>query len=311
MPASQSPSGAEAPRPFAPRRAAQAFDHERVLRALDRIRRQRAFASETEACLQLSAFGGRRVEDLQDAAGHDAQEDAQELAFQAMESQGAPAAALARRALTLDPHCADALVLLTGHSPDSEREAGLRAAVAATQAGLTALAGQESLCNLWACAEARPGLRARAALAEWLERQGRMREAAEQWQERLNLDVPDTQGCRFRLLRCYFALNARKPLQDLLHIYREDHGPVLAWARVLERLHAHSPVRAEQLLKKARAANAHVEAYLTGRARLPKGNPSLPLAPGSLEEAQVVLAYLGNAWGADREAMSWLFNQEK
>ena len=288
-------------------RAEQAFDHERVLRAANRIQRQHTFASAAAAHLHLSGFAGLPVAAIQEAAGHDPMEDAQELAFQAMEATGAEAAALARRALALDPGCVDALcVLALQHRTQAGRETGLRTALGGAQEGLLALSPQETLRNLWSFLEARPALRAKALLAACLEAQGRHREAAAQWEERLSLDLPDTQGCRFSLVRCYFALNALKPLQDLLHTYREDQGPVLAWARVLERLRAHSPNRAEQLLKKAREANPQVEPYLTGRLLLPKLPPKNP-APGSPEEAQLVMAYLGAAWGADREAMFWLF----
>ena len=168
------------------------------------------------------------------------------------------------------------------------------------------MAAQESLRDLWSKLEARPGLRARTLLAGYLETQGRLKEAVQQWQERLGLDLPDSQGCRFSLIRCYFALNQLKPLQELLHTYREDQGSLLAWARVLERLRANSPKRAGQCLKKAREANPFVEEYLTGRLRLPKAKPQ-SLAPGSVEEAQAVMAYLGAAWSGDREAMFWLF----
>lgn len=294
------------PRPYVQRRAAKAFDRERVLRAVDRIQRQRGFVSSEETYFHLSAFAGRRVEDLQEAAGHDPQEDAQELAFQAMEAVGAGAAALAAQALTLDPGCVDAMGVLALQAPAQTREAGLRAAVAASQPCLEALAAQETLKNLWSTPQARPGLRARAALARYLEAEGRIQEASRLWEALLLLDLPDGQGCRFNLVRCYFALNQLKPLQDLLHTFREDQGGILAWARVLERLRSHSPKRAVQLLAKARVANPHVEGYLTGRVPLPAACP-LSLSPGTPEEAQAVMAFLGAAWGGDPEAMRWLF----
>ena len=287
-------------------RGEQAFDHERVLRAAGRIERQSAFATEQCAHLHLSSFAGCPVAVFQDAAGHDPLEDAQELAFQAMEATGAEAAALARQALDLNPACVDALCVLAAQERSlATREAGLRAAVSAAQERLQPLTAQDTLRNLWSSLEARPALRAKALLAACLEAQGRLREAATQWEERLSLDLPDTQGCRFGLVRCYFALHALKPLQELLHTYREDQGPVLAWARVLERLRAHSPHRAEQLLKKAREANPYVEPYLTGRLPLPGATPQ-HAAPGTPEEAQVVMTYLGAAWSLEPEATLWL-----
>ena len=85
------------------------------------------------SALAASLSGPSAFDRLSDKEA-DAKNEAQQIAFDAMEAESeAEARKLAKRALGLDPDCVDALVVMTGLDSHSPRELieGLRRAVAA------------------------------------------------------------------------------------------------------------------------------------------------------------------------------------
>lgn len=295
------------------RQILRSFDTERLLRAVDRLQAHQEFADEGEFRAFLEGFKGRPLEEIRREAGTDAQEEAQELAFQALEApHPAEARSLATQALELDPDCIDALNAMAGAESVGPEEAAHRMKEVAVKAeaalGETFIAEHKG--QLWGRLEARPYLRARMALASLLERSGQLKEALPHFQALLRFTEGDPQGVRYHLARCYASLGQTKPLQHLLRTFESDPGPVWAYLNVLLHLRLQEEKKALQSLKRARALNPHVEGFLTGTVQLPKEGPCAVL-PGSPEEAAGALRFLAPAWAADREAMYWLFKVGK
>ena len=83
-----------------------------------------------------------------------------------------------------------------------------------------------------------------------------------------------------------------------------------AWATVLARLKAQNEKAARKALEHARKVNPAVEEFITGRQKLPRKLPEFA-TPGSPEEAAETLKLFGEVWSNDREALYWLFKQDR
>ena len=238
--------------------------------------------------------------------------EARELSFQALEAHGAEARDLATRALELDPECIDALNVLaaTGGLGPEEAAHGMKAVAMRAEAALGEAFITEHKGRLWDHVEARPYLRARKSLADLLERAGKLKEALPHLEALLRFSQGDPQEVRYHLARCYACLGKTKALQRLLRAFEADAGPIWAYMRVLLHLRLGEEKLALQALERARALNPHIEGCLKGTTRLPKESSAPPL-PGSPEEASGALRTLAPAWGADREALYWLFKAGK
>jgi len=299
--------------PAPERQPARPFDTERLLRAVNRIQAQQEFEDEASFRTFLETFKGRALDEIRAEAGTDPREEAQELAFQALEARSqAEARTLAAQALELDPDCIDALDALAGaesvgpeEAAHRMKEVAVKAEVALGEDFITENKGQ-----LWGRVEARPYLRARMALASLLERSGKLKEALPHFQALLRFTDGDPQGVRYHLARCYASLGQTKPLQHLLATWESDPGPVWAYMNVLLQLRLKQEKTARKALERARSLNPHVEGFLTGTTKLPKEFP-FAAEPGSPEEAAAALRFLAPAWTADREAMYWLFKVGK
>ncbi len=251
--------------------------------------------------------------ETQEQAAANSKDDAQELAFQALEAHGhAEARALATEALERDPDCIDALNALANSEGKGPEEAAQRMQEVAVKAekALGPDFIRDNKGHLWDCVEARPYLRSRMILASLLARSGKLKEALPHFQALLRFTEGDPQGVRYHLARCYASMGQTKPLQKLLGAWESDPGPVWAYLTVLLKLRLKEDKSALKALERARTLNPHVEGFLTGTIQLPKPSPQAA-APGSPEEAAAALHFLAPAWTADREAMYWLFKVGK
>lgn len=295
----------------APRRTVRPFDTERLLRALDRLQAQRAFADAEDLQRFLDAWKGRPLDDVCQEAGSDPLEEAQDLAFQALEtSNPTEARERAARALALDPGNVDARHAEALHCGEGPEETADRLKVVAVEAEQALGAGfiQAEKGRLWNHLRARPYLRARMALAVLLERSGKPKEALPHFEALMRFSQGDPQGVRVPLARCLAVLGRFQPLKTLLETFPEDNTAIWAWLRVLERRQNGTDAEARSALGRARSHNAHVEAFLTARAKPPRERITPP-EPGSPEEAALALRTLGPAWAPHREALTWLMRQ--
>src|ERR1035437_569837 len=149
---------------------------EQTMRNISRVLEGKEFADDAEMNAFLATLIGPGLQKvLRQTKSPTAREEAQELAYDAMEAQTeAQARKLAKRALAKDPDCVDALVALTGLEATSPKQAiaGLQKAVAAGERSLGAKFFKENKGDFWGLIETRPYMRARYRLAEMLHEAG-------------------------------------------------------------------------------------------------------------------------------------------
>jgi tetratricopeptide (TPR) repeat protein len=259
----------------------------------------------------LASLSSPSATDSLSDAEADARFEAQELAFDAMEAETeAQARKLARRALTKDPDCVDALVVLAGIECDSPRQMieALQKAVAAGERSLGAAFLKKHKGHFWSLLDTRPYMRAMQQLAGLLRGAGLNLDAITHYEKMLALNPNDNQGMRDPLLGLYLATGniagARKLLQD----YKDDSMANFSWGRVMERFLSGDLPGAAAALKTARKQNRFVELYLSGRKAMPRQMPEM-FSPGSDEEAILVLDNMSLAWAEQKEAVLWLMKQ--
>jgi tetratricopeptide (TPR) repeat protein len=283
---------------------------ESMLRVLHTMMEQREF----ETPQQLNAF----LEDISEEDFRRAREAlmesnpreaAQQLAYQAMldSENEQQAAAVARRALELDPACLDAKVILAELDAGDRVHAFVRAMeeIVAEARDALGTALDERRNGRPDGLETRPFLRALFRLAEAQRVFGNPPDAIACLQELLDLDPHDHQRAREPLLACYLATEDVYGAQRLLRHHASDRSAVFHWARVLERYLADDQKGALAALGRARRQNPHVELLITFRKAPPEMNPDAYL-PGTEEEAVHCLYILGLAWANYPEAIYWV-----
>jgi len=267
--------------------------------------------TEVELNALMNSFMGPSAYDRLSDREADAKNEAQQIAFDAMEAESeTQARKLAKHALRQDPDCVDALVVMAGLDARTPREMieGLQKAVEAGERSLGQKFIRENKGHFWMLIETRPWMRAMAQLAELLRGQGIHLDAIRIYERMLELNPNDNQGVRDPLVGLYLETGDLNGAARLLKRYKEDCSASPTWARALERFLAGDRVSAQAALKKARHANRYVELYLTMQKTLPKVMPEM-YSPGSEEEAVLCLSNLSGTWAGHREATAWLHEQ--
>jgi len=258
-----------------------------------------------------SMAGPGLKQSLRDAAPLTPKEEAQELAFNALEAETEEQARkFAKRALAKDPDCVDALVVLSSVEATSPKQAieGLQKAVAAGERSLGAEFFEDNKGHFWGLLETRPYMRARQQLAEMLRGVGCTVDAIAHYAAMLELNRGDNQGVRYPLLGAYLTVGDLESSRALLKDFEDDAMATFAWGYALERLLSGDLEDASAALKAARKRNRFVELYLTGQKAMPKGMPDSYML-GSEEEAIICVTNLGGAWPEQPEAAQWLVDQ--
>jgi tetratricopeptide (TPR) repeat protein len=122
--------------------------------------------------------------------------------------------ALASKAPTISPLCADAYVLLAEEKAKSAKEAleYYRKGVDAGSRALGTKAFNEYEGHFWGFLETRPYMRARAGLAATLDALGDVEAAIGHYRDMLRLNPGDNQGIRYVLARCFMKAGISKRL---------------------------------------------------------------------------------------------------
>ncbi len=236
-------------------------------------------------------------------------ERAQALCYQAYESRGRRQAQLARQALTIDPDCCDALVLLAERAGDPESALPLyKRAVEAGERQLGLDRFEKDAGHFWGIVETRPYMRARQQLALTLMELGEFEQAAGHFNELLRLNPNDNQGNRYHLAQCLLNGNQLDLLDTLLNRspYKDDFTAEWAFTRALleYRRNGDSPGVRRQL-DEAQRRNRFVVPLLTGRAQMPPVSPS-SFSPGGEDEAVVCVNQIAEGWHETSGAIEWL-----
>lgn len=230
---------------------------------------------------------------------------AQDVIYDAWDTDGSSDWIMAHRALAISPLCADAYTLLAEQPATSDADAialyrlGMRAGELALGAELQMLHGE-----FWGWLQTRPYMRARAGLADALYRTGAREEALDHWRAMLDLNPNDNQGVRYLLILALLGQGGDAELRDLVDRYDDDAGIVITYTRALVAFRDRDPDTSD-LLADAVRSNRHVPAILSGNQR---GKPSTDgmLTMGGADEATWYVREAGDAWRATDGAVARL-----
>lgn len=237
--------------------------------------------------------------------GDDATAKAQDVMYEAWERNTSRSRiALARKALSISPLCADAYVLLAEEAQSIEEARDLYAK--GVEAGELALGPQgfeEYAGHFWGFLETRPYMRARAGLADTFVQLGNIEGALAHYRDMLELNPNDNQGIRYVLAGCLLKQENYSALKELLAAH-EDGSAFWLYTRALVAFRE-SDEQAATLVKNAWAANQHVPAILAG-ATPAVGSDDGYITMGGPDEASYYVTECGAAWHRTPGAVAWL-----
>ncbi|WP_043160249.1 hypothetical protein [Bradyrhizobium sp. Ai1a-2] len=243
-------------------------------------------------------------EDAQDALVR-----AQDLIYDAWEAGTARRRiALAEKALTISPLCADAYVLLAEHAkPSSDEELNLwRRGVEVGRQALGDAAFEEYVGEFWGFLETRPYMRARFGLARALWARGVQGEAIDHLRDILRLNPNDNQGARYVLAAVLVEAQRDHDLALLLKDYPDDGAAAWSWTEALAAFRRDGDCKESRArLTQAITDNGHVVAYLLGERPVPKSLPSY-ISPGDEDEAIYYVVDFRAGWANTLGAIDWL-----
>ena len=236
-------------------------------------------------------------------------ERAQELIYQAHESNGRKRVRLARKALEVYPDCADAYVLLAEEDAPTDAEARelYEQAVAAAERtlGPEYFTDPELVGHFWGVLETRTYMRARGGLACHLWEMGEQECAVEHAAELLRLNPSENQGMRYHLVGWLVTVGRDREARRLLHDYAQDPMAVWPYMRALLAFRKHGDTRkAREALCKAFERNSFVPIILMASDKPPE-EPDF-YGVGDENEAIVTIYQIIEAWVATPGAVEWL-----
>jgi len=235
---------------------------------------------------------------------------AQELIYQAWESKYVhEAVALAHKALSICPQCADAYNLLADETEGFKQKIALYVqAVNAGRLGLGEKFFEENKGHFWGLIETRPYMRALGGLQECLWKEGQPDNAIKICQDMLGLNEGDNQGMRYVLMRYLAKLARYDDLERFMEFggYRIDCVAEWLYTRALLwfiKKGDGSP--ANTMLNKALGSNKFVPEYLFRKDFYLKNLPTT-LSLGGEDEARYYAHELGPVWWRTPGAIDWL-----
>jgi len=249
---------------------------------------------------KAAASGRRAREDLLDQA--------QELIYDAWETADRKRrVALAHKAVSISPDCADAYVLLAGETAALDEALELyRKGVEAGERALGENAFERCAGEFWGIFETRPYMRARAGLAQALWDRGLFDEALVHLRDMLKLNRNDNQGIRYVLAARLLELGRDDELAEHLNANENDGSAFLMWTRALLafRRSGDNPWSRRALVD-ALKTNPHVPGYLLGNKPLPQEFPGYT-GIGDESEAAYWCAENIKAWQTTNGALAWI-----
>jgi len=279
---------------------------DRIAAHMERAMKDKDFKTreEYEAFIHAN-FIGKRIEEF---VPQTPLEEAQDIVFRAYSVRGRKQVHMARKALVVDPNCADAYILLAERTflRDQQLEY-YRQALQAAECTLTPEIFEKEAGHFWDVIETRPYVRARFRLAECLNKMNRLQEAAEHFRELLRLNRGDYQCARFWYWPCLLRLGKDAEVEKLLKLNKNDKGDC-TWdytrALLTFRQKGDTPL-AKRHLNQAIKNNAICAEYLMNGKVFPKPTPD----GRSLfydDDAAFCAEVLASAWHETAGAAEWL-----
>ncbi|WP_191560030.1 tetratricopeptide repeat protein [Metabacillus idriensis] len=234
-------------------------------------------------------------------------EEAQELIFEAMQSDPKKRLKLAKEALELYPYHPDAYSMLAEAEQDPDKQ--LQLFKKGMQVGETDLGEdffKQNKGMFWGLSETRPYMRAKFNYAMMEAAVGQLETAVKQCEELLELNEMDNQGVRYMLFVMYFDLGMNKQAKKLLDRFDESQTAAGAYNQVLIEYALNGITSALiKLMKKAKEINPFVFDYLVGKKKLPR-NPNY-----DQEEAAVYVQGSHYIWSKNPELIKWVAENGK
>ena len=292
-----------------PKKLPSLYQSERLLRAVGKLMEEHDFKSKKEAeRFVQNQVMGRPIEEIQALTDFEPSDEAQELAYNAMDAENLDdALELAEKALKLDPDCVDALIMKVKLTARSLPEVIDRVKKIITRAEqkLGTEYFEENKGHFWGMVETRPYMRSREFLTTTFKVAGRLDEAISQAEEMLELNPNDNQGIRDMLLGMYLETENMKGARNLIKKYPNEIMATFLWGQVLERYLSGEVEEAAKFYKKASSKNPYVFDYFTGRKQYnhPVGEY---YTLGDESEAIQCFKKIGPAWKKHPEAIKWL-----
>lgn len=234
---------------------------------------------------------------------------AQDIAYDAMQARTVKKELeLAQKALSVSPWCVEAWRIIADHQKDLQKAIQLYRV--ALEIGKAALGRDfdEMKGEFWGFHETRPYMRAKAALADALEKTGDINGAIAEYQEMLELNPNDNQGIRDVLLPLLLQANRDKEAAKLLKQYEEKSAFWLYGKALLEFRKRGEGKAAATALQNAVKNNPYGIKYLSGKKKMPKTLPGM-YRMKSEEEAVYLALYQKGAWDATAGAIEWLLEK--
>lgn len=235
-------------------------------------------------------------------------EKAEELIWNAWESDGPEKVRLAREALKISPDCADSYIILAElTSPTLQDKLNLyEQATRAGERAIGYLAFVQRAGSFWGTTRTRPYMRARLGYARCLEQLGRRPEALKHYAEMLYLNPRDNQGVRYLLASGLLAEGDFMTFDKYFGKGPVEQTAFWLYPRALWRFQQSGGTRRSTLaLKKAMRQNPHVPKFLLGTEKIPETAPE-SYKQGDEDEA-IGYVHIGyESWRKTRKALDWL-----
>jgi tetratricopeptide (TPR) repeat protein len=243
-----------------------------------------------------------------DRPGTSNEEKAQDMVYDAWDSNSpVQRKRLARKAIELDPFCADAYCVLAEEyeSVEKRRECFTKG-IAVFKEKYGKKYFKENTGYFWGLIETRPYMRLCAGYGELLWETGEKEAAIAQYEELLQLNPNDNQGLRYNLLNWLLATGNLDKAGELLKNHDEGSAFIL-FNRLLFiiKMEPSNTKKIADAYRKANRENPFVTQYLLGNKTLPDSEPEY-CGIGDENEALTYCFGAKRIWQEDEAAMAIL-----
>lgn len=280
-------------------------DKDKMFSDLHRLLNSKDFESEKELQGFLDGLVGKKIPS-QDKVNLSAEEQAQELIFEAWELPSAQGKQKALEALSLDSGCIEAYEYLGGTTRNIDKaKSYFKTGIAIGRKRFGGDFLKENKGHFWGIFETRPFMRCLQNYADCLYLQGEVEECVSVLEEIIELNPNDNQGIRDQLGLYYLQLNKLEKFRNLNNAYSEDIGAFHNFNMALFIYKSEGRTsKANELLRIGISENEFVVSKLTQH----KPIKSLPdyYGYGDESEALYYASYARPVWMRTLGALAWL-----
>jgi len=234
-------------------------------------------------------------------------EEAFDLVASACDESPEKGLEMVKKALEIDPDCADAYLFLANKTKDIDEAIELsKKAMTGARKKLGEDVFKNDVGHFWGIVETRPYMRAKAGYAELLQLKKNYDAAVKEYQELLELNPNDNQGNRDMLSCLLLQINRWRDYEQLYQKYPDEFSTLWLYNRALFLYIRYGGIpRTIEALNQAIECNPHVLDILTGK-KEPKLSESDYYTVGSFEEASFYFSLTCNIWVKHPKAFRWM-----